>query len=265
MMCLAVRASAAEHDAKADAISGYPDATTTGVPAGITLKPSGSLVINTAGAVIEGLNITGSVVISAPNVTLKHCKVTSAGHNVVLIKPGITGVVVENCEISNQGAGGQGIAGQGTFLSNNIHDCADGIDVRGDNTLIQDNFIHSMRGTADSHFDGIQADGGFSNLRIEHNTVINEQGQTSAIMLDNYWGPIDNVTITNNLLIGGGYTVYLNEVAKGQPGGGPMTNVTLTNNRIRPGYWGALNLRSELGHAPIVSGNISIKTGASVP
>jgi hypothetical protein len=267
IMCLVIQtpAWAAERDATAIGIPAFPDATTTGVPAGVTLTPSGSLVIDTPGAVIEGLDIKGSVVIDALNVTLKNCKVTDGGNNVVLVKPGITGAVIKNCEIDNLSAGGQGIAGQGTFLGNNIHHCADGIDVRGDNTVIQDNFIHSMRGTADSHLDGIQADGGFSNLTIDHNTVINEQNQTSAVMLDNYWGPIDKVAITNNLLVGGGYTVYINEVAKGQAGGGPVTNVTFTNNHIRAGAWGALNVRSELGHAPIVSGNVSATTGRLSP
>jgi hypothetical protein len=267
IMCLAfqTQAWAAERDTRAASISAFPDATTTGVPAGVTLTPSGSLVIYTSGAVIEGLDIKGSVIINAPNVTLKNCKVADGGDNVVLVKPGITGAVVQNCEIDNLGAGGQGIAGQGTFLANNIHDCADGIDVRGDNTAIRDNFIHSMRGTADSHLDGIQADGGFSNLTIDHNTVINEQNQTSAVMLDNYWGPIDTVAITNNLLVGGGYTVYINEVAKGQAGGGPVTNVTFTNNRIGRGFWGTLDVRSELGHVPIVSGNVDTTTGRLLP
>jgi hypothetical protein len=263
IMCLVIQtpAWAAERDATAAGMPAFPDATTTGVPAGVTLTPSGSLVISTPGAVIEGLDIKGSVVIDAPNVTLKNCKVTDGGANVVLVKPGITGAVIKNCEIDNLSAGGQGIAGQGTFLGNNIQNAADGIDVRGDNTVIQDNYIHSMRGTADSHLDGIQADGGFSNLIINHNTVINEQNQTSAVMLDNYWGPIDKVAITNNLLVGGGYTVYINEVAKGQAHGGPVTNVTFTNNQLRAGAWGALNVRSELGHVPIVSGNVITTTG----
>jgi hypothetical protein len=267
IMCLAfqTQAWAAERDARAASISAFPDATTTGVPAGVTLTPSGSLVIDTSSAVIEGLDIKGSVIIDAPNVTLKNCKVTDSGNNVVLVKPGITGAVIKNCEIDNLSAGGQCIAGQGTFLGNNIHHCADGIDVRGDNTLIQGNYIHNMSGTSGSHLDGIQADGGFSNLTIDHNTVINEQGQTSAVMLDNYWGPIDKVAITNNLLVGGGYTVYINEVAKGQAGGGPVTNVTVTNNRIGRGFWGTLDVRSELGHVPIVSGNVDTTTGRLSP
>jgi hypothetical protein len=238
--------------------TGFPDATTAGVPAGVTLTPSGSIVINTPGAVIEGLNITGSVTINAANVTLKNCTISSSDYDAVLVKPGITGAVVQNCTIDCKDAGGQGIAGQGSFLNNNIQNAADGIDVRGDNTLIQGNYIHNMGGTSGSHLDGIQADGGFSNLTINDNTVINEQGQTSAVMLDNYWGPIDKVAITNNLLVGGDYAVYINEVSSGQPagGGGPVTNVTFTNNHLGAGTYGTLDLRTELGDQPTISGNI---------
>lgn len=243
----------------------FPDATSAGVPAGISLRQSGGLTVTTAGAMIEGLNIVGQVVINAPNVTLRNCKVTSNSFAVILIKDEISRTLIKNCEIDGQGAGGQGIAGQGTFVANNIHDCADGIDVRGNHTRIQDNFIHSMRGTENSHFDGIQADGKISDLIIEHNTVINEFAQTSALMLDNYWGPIDNVRIENNLLIGGGYTVYLNEVGKGQPGGGPMTNVVFVNNVLGKGRWGYWDLRSQLGNRPTLSGNLDRVSGRLLP
>ncbi len=245
--------------------TGFPDATNTGIPAGVTLKASGPLVINSPGAVIQGLDISGGVIINAPNVTLLNCKVTSGGYQVVLINKGITGAVVQNCEIDNQGGGGVGIAGQGTFTANNIHGCVDGIDVRGDNTVIQGNYIHGETGPAGAHFDSIQADGAFSNLTIQHNSIINEQGQTSAIMLDNYWGPIDQVKIDDNLLVGGGYTVYINEVAKGQPGGGTVTNVSFTNNVLGRGHYGYWDIRTELGNTPVVSGNKDKTTGAKLP
>ena len=247
-----------EENNLATAITGWADATNTGVQAGVTLTPyNGNLVINTPGAVISGLDIHGTVVINAPNVTLVNCKVTSSSFYVVQVASGVTGVTVQNCDIDGQSGGGQGIAGAGTFLNNDIRGCADGIGVGGDNTVIENNYIHDMKGTSGSHFDGIQADGGFSNLVIRHNTVINENIQTSAIMLDNYWGAIDNVTIDNNLLIGGGYTVYINEIASGQPGGGTVTDVSYTNNHIGGGYFGNLNLRMELGNTVVQSGNVN--------
>lgn len=238
--------------------TGFPDATNTGVLAGTTLKSSGPLVITTPGAVIQGLDISGGVVIKAPNVTLLNCKVSSSGYYAVQIDKGVQGVTVQNCTIDSQGGGGVGISGQGNFIANNIYGAADGINVWGDNTVIQDNYIHGMAGSSGSHFDSIQADGAFKNLTIEHNTVINEQGQTSAIMLDNYWGAIDNVKINNNLLVGGGYTVYINESAQGTAGTpGAVTNVSFTNNHIGPGTYGPLDLRTQLGHTPVMSNNVN--------
>lgn len=239
-------------------LSGYPNSTNTGVVKGVSLQRSDGLVIDTPGKVIENLEIVGQVVVNAPNVTIRNTRIVSNAFSVVLIRKGVAGVTIQNCEIDNQGAGGQGIAGQGTFIANNIYGVADGIDVRGDNTVIEGNYIHDMRGTSDSHFDGIQADGNFVNLTIRGNTVINEHSQTSAVMLDNYWGPIDRVVIENNLLIGGGYTVYINEMRSGQPGGGPVTNVSFINNRLGGWRWGPLDLRMQLGNKPKMSGNTNL-------
>jgi nitrous oxidase accessory protein NosD len=76
------------------------------LPAGVTLTPSGDLVITQAGAVISGLDIKGTVTIEAPNVTLENCKIESGGFFLVNIKAGVTGAVVQNCEINGLGTSG---------------------------------------------------------------------------------------------------------------------------------------------------------------
>ena len=53
---------------------GYPDATNTG-PTG-SLTPSGSINVTTDGKVLENLDITGQVRISADNVTIKNSRIT---------------------------------------------------------------------------------------------------------------------------------------------------------------------------------------------
>jgi hypothetical protein len=40
-----------------------------------------------------------------------------------------------------------------------------------------------------------------SNIAIHHNTVINSHGQTSAVMLSNYFGSVTNVIVDNNRLV----------------------------------------------------------------
>lgn len=241
--------------------SAWPDATNTGVPAGTVLTNSGSIPTTAAGQVIDAKNVTGMITVNHNNVTVKRCKVTGSNFYQINIAANVTGCIVEDCEIDNQSSGGQGINGQGTFRRNNIHHCSDGINVAGDNTLIEDNFIHHSSGTAASHIDAIQADGGFKNLTIRHNTIINENGQTAGIMLDNYWGPIDNVLIENNVVKGGGYTIYLNEANKTTD---KMTNVRVLNNRLGKGVWGYFDIRANAGFVPTLSGNVDYTTGAAV-
>jgi hypothetical protein len=214
----------------------YPDATNTGVPAGVALTPhSGDLVINTPGAVISGLNITGTVYINAPNVTLVNCKVTSDNYYVVDVKTGITGTVVQNCTIDGTGNGpvGQhGVGGAGTFIGNNIFNVKDGINVEGSNTVIKDNYIHDLN-TSDpvnTHFDGVFVDGGFNNVLISHNTVLGRD--TSCVFICNDFGPMDNVVVDRNLLLGqnnAASSIYVIEKA-GNPA--QITNVQVTNNVI---------------------------------
>ena len=55
----------------------FPDASNTGVPAGTVLTPSGGLTITTAGAVINAREITGQVVVNAPNVTIRNSRIRS--------------------------------------------------------------------------------------------------------------------------------------------------------------------------------------------
>ena len=121
--------------------------------------------------------------------------------------------------------------------------------------LIEANYIHDLSAPGAPHYDGIQIDGGESNIVIRGNTIINDHGQTSAVMIDNYFGPTNNVLVERNRLIGGGYTVY----SDGQFGGGPITGVSFVNNRMGIGQWGYALIRnntiSESGNVDDNSGN----------
>lgn len=221
----------------------FPNSTNTGVPSGVTLTPSGGLTVTKAGAVIEGLNITGPVIIEAPNVTLKNCKITFTGYWGVYIKPGVTGTIVQDNEINGTGTnneGSHGILGTGTFLRNDIYNVENGITLNGGDTTIRDNYIHDLKASGAPHYDGIEVDGGISNVTIEHNTVLNNHTQTSAVMIDNYFGPVSNVKVDNNYLVGGGYTVYVD----GQFNGGSISGVSVTNNYLEKGYYGHYLVRN---------------------
>jgi hypothetical protein len=226
------------------------------VPAGAALKPSGNLVISVPGAVVTNLDIVGSVEINAPDVTLMNSRARNAGFDVIRIKPGISGVTIHDCEIDGIGTGNDGsngIRGSGTFLRNNIQNVENGITLDGSAT-IRDNYIHDLRASGAAHYDGIQIDGGISNVTISHNSIINPHGQTSAVMIDNYFGAISNILVENNRLIGGGYTVY----ADGQFTDAAISGVAFINNRLGKGYWG---YHSFVRNAPVWRGNVDNATG----
>ncbi len=231
---------------------GWPDATNTGVPAGVTLTPSGDIVITQAGTVISGLDIHGTVTIDAPNVTLMNCKVTSPSFFIVNIAAGVTGAVVQNCEINGVGSGNDGscgINGHGTFIGNNIYNVENGINVTG-SSVIENNYIHGLQASGSPHYDGIQIDGGVSNISVSHNTVINDFGQTSAVIIDNFWGPTSNISVDNNLLVGGGYTVYDDAHFNSSP----ITGVSFTNNHLASGQYGTTDFN---GTNPTFTGNVN--------
>ncbi|MFB6420739.1 MULTISPECIES: right-handed parallel beta-helix repeat-containing protein [Bradyrhizobium] len=240
--------------------SEWPNATNTGVRPNVKLTRSGDVVADQAGATISGLDIEGRVHIKAPNVTLIDSKVTSGSFYIVRIEPGVTGAVIQNCEINGVGSGNDGsygIVGQGTFIANNIYNVENGIGVSGSDTLIQDNYIHDLVASGSPHYDGISIDGGNANIVIRHNTVINTHTQTSAVMIDNYFGPISNIQVDDNLLMGGGYTVY----SSAQFNGGTVEGVSFTKNRMGRGRWGYSSI---VKNVPLWRENVDNATGRTI-
>ena len=235
----------------------WPDAKNTGVPTGTSLIASGPIVVNTPGATISAMNVSGNITVNANNVTIQNSKITvSTNVGVIQIPAGVTKIVVRNCEINGVGSandGSDGINGQGTFIGNNIYNVENGLNIIGSST-IKDNYIHDLLASGSPHYDGIQIDGNVSNTTISHNTIINSYDQTSAVMIDNYFGPISDISVDNNVLIGGGYTVY----SDGRFNGGPIEGVSFTNNRMGKGQWGYRVFEKNL---PLWRGNTDRLTG----
>lgn len=224
------------------AAGAWPDASNTGCPPGITLTRQDSpYQINTPGVTVQSMDFRAPVYINANDVTLQNCKLTALDWVLVKIGQNVTGATVQNCTLNGlgtQNAGCNAIQGTGTFLKNNIFNVDNGIAIDGfAPTLIKDNYIHDLLagGAAEPHYDGIQIDGGgLSNITIEHNTIICDHDQTSAIMMSNYWGTLDRVTVNNNILAGGGYCIY----CTAQFGAAAITNIAITNNHFKRGKWG---------------------------
>ena len=239
---------------------GYPDATTTGVPAGTALTAfNGTLTLSTNGQVVSGLNITGNVVITASNVTLQRSRITGGDWNIIQVSGSATNVTIQDVEINGKGSveGANGIYGTATVLRTNIYGVENGI-VPDSNSVIRDNYIHGLMAPGSPHYDGIQIDGGRSNIKISHNYIdMHEWGQTSAVMIDNYFGSISNMAVDNNLLVGGGYTVY----SDGHFNSSVISGVSFTNNRFGTGQWGYADIN---GPQPVWTGNVDATSGAAL-
>jgi hypothetical protein len=239
-------------------LCGFPDVTNTGVPAGTTLTSSGSISVTTGGAVVDAKNVSGSIEVHASNVTIKRTKVTGGGIYPIRIFPGFSNVTVEDVEVDGDSSCGRSVQpdGSGTLLMlrMNVSGCEDGVQMSDNNTL-QDSYIHNLRFSSTSHNDGVQQNGGSSDV-VRHNTIFNPHNETSCVNFTTDFGGISNITIDHNLLSGGNYTVYSRSGGNGNP-----TGVKVTNNHF--GRWYVFGLLSADGSVS-ESGNVWDDTGAAV-
>ncbi|WP_407180101.1 right-handed parallel beta-helix repeat-containing protein [Bradyrhizobium sp. STM 3562] len=224
---------------------GYPDASNTGVPPDIALTSrqtdDGCLVVSNDNTVIDALHVTGCIDVEANNVTIQNSRVTATtgiwwAIKYGATKPNATGlkilhVTVESIPGQGPAADGgypYGISTQGTGSLevgySNISGFKDGIDVA--QGYIHDNWIHDLAKYADAHTQGIYvwaAPSGGS-LLIKHNTITDIiLDSTAAIFMKEGLG-IHDVTIQDNWLAGGSYTLY--------GGGADTTNIQVLDNRF---------------------------------
>ncbi|WP_172123509.1 MULTISPECIES: M10 family metallopeptidase C-terminal domain-containing protein [unclassified Devosia] len=229
-------------------LQGFPDADSTGVRSGVNLKQVGGFTVTEDNAVISGLDIRGTLTIEAKNVTIVDCRIVGNSYNGIISQR--NDVTVEHCDIVG---GTNGISGSGTFRYNDISQVDNGINVYSP-SVIEHNYIHDLEGGPDAHYDGIEINGGGGSAEqtiIRHNTIINDHGQTSAIMIDNYFGGVGNILIDNNYLTGGGYTIY----SDGRFTDEQISGVQITNNVLGEGQWGYYAF---FENRPQVSGNTEI-------
>jgi len=240
---------------------GYPDATNTGptttpmrsVPGDITsgpgwtYDPRGWITITGNGTVLEGLRINGiSVEVHASNVTIRNNEFTVTGENWgVALREGNNITITHNLMTGAAATGpNRGLVAIKDFGStgvtvdhNNIARMSTGIQM--DSGTITDNYIHDMGYKDGDHLNGFTSNSGTSRLVLNHNTIFNQYDQTDAISLFQDFGIQANRTITNNLIAGGGYTLYA-----GAGSQGTSHDITITGNRFtrtyypNSGHWG---------------------------
>jgi hypothetical protein len=268
---------------------GFPDATNTGVPAGMTLRavpgqlsggpgwhsaPDGSVQVTGDGTVLSGLSISGNLDISASNVTVSDVRVVTGGAFAVSMRH-TTGVIIENSVISglNGAAGRVGVAvddvygdSTGMVIANDdISNFKTGVQVS--TGLVTGNYIHGFGYVAGDHTNGIFDAGTTQPLMIYHNTILNSHGQTDAISLDATaaGSSVANKTVEDNLLAGGGYTIY-----GGASRHNRISGILIEDNRFSQAFYangGQYGPVAYLGHGAggVWSGNTWDTTGQTIP
>ncbi|MDE1834239.1 MAG: hypothetical protein KGH64_02785 [Candidatus Micrarchaeota archaeon] len=237
---------------------GYPDPAygNVGVPPGIVLTPALGSAISTPYTTISGLDIIGALEVNANNVTISDTRVTLpppgcgtqyvttsiCGAWVLVIESGAVGTVIENTELDNY----PNVAVQdavrdyspGPTLMNKVYThgtCSGWI---GSQIDIEDSYLLAdvKNGTTPCivgiHLENTYDGGSYSSstkLIFNHNTLLNPLGQTSTIFSKTDFSDLYTLTITNNLLAGGGYTLYGGGAGTGGSIKGP---VTVAGNRF---------------------------------
>jgi hypothetical protein len=230
------------------AACGYPDASSTNVGPGAacsSLKPSGGLTIGKAGTTVEGLDITGEVVVEASDVTLTHDCVSAdgggaSGSRAVRIEDGAKGTQIDYSDISGANSSSESVeeavstnyGDAGTVIDHdyifNCGECVHGSAILTNSYVTANASINPGQADED-HYEDIYYGGGGGPLVVDHDTLLNPHDQTAAVFVSVDFGDITTLTITDNLMAGGDYVLY----GGGSGGGGAVLGpVTVTGNRF---------------------------------
>lgn len=271
---------------------GYPDETNTGVPIdtvltdvpaqatsgqGWEVDPRGWISVSEDGAVIDAIRTNLSIDVSANNVIIRRSEITVGGDTWAIVTRNTKNVTIIDNTITAPATDGpnrllvgiKDINGESTglqVLSNDISHTATGVQI--DSGTIKDNYIHDLGYNEGDHVNGTTSNAGVSQLDIEHNTVFNQRSQTDAISLFQDFGPQSNRLIRDNLVAGGGYSIYggANEGKEAT-----ATNIRIVDNRISNrffaagGAFGPGNAFASSSAGNEWSGNVWDHDGSTVP
>ena len=248
-------------------LCGFPDATNTGwQPTGVVLKTvpgevsSGTgwswdardsmIRVTGTGAVLDGLDVNGSIAVLADNVTIKRSRIVSGDYYPIrYFDNDNTGLLIEDTEIAGTSPDVTSSVAFANYTARrvNMHGAADGFKADS-NVLIEDSYVHDLGIGADTHNDGLQSTGG-SGVTFRHSTCIISDGSNACFQLGD---DVSDILVTDSLLDGGGWVINM---------GDSGTNRVFTNNRF--GHSAAYGPIGS-GGSYTWSGNVWDDTGAVI-
>jgi len=239
------------------------------VSAGVALQDSACIRATRDGQVISGVHVKNcKISVEAKNVVIRDVKVTETDPDMwaIIVRDGAS-ATISNVEVAGNGQGTQSV--QYAILSQtnsrvtidraNLYNCADC--VQGENIVMTNSYIHALANPPGAHVDGFQCNS-YCGVTLRHNTIFNSWNQTAAIALFADFGTPRNSLIEDNLLAGGGYSIYGGTTA--------ATGIRIIDNRFAPlyypksGYWGPLAHFRAANSGNEWSGNVWDDTGAAI-
>ena len=222
----------------------------TGVQKGVVLKKQGGTTITKDNTVLENIEFSSSVQIKANNVKLNNVRILGSGAYGLKVVNGFKGISIDHAEITcpscregDVGQNGKAIyASNFTVKNSQLSKFGDGIYSEIGNALIESNIFYGNQRLSNSkgdsdHTDGIQMNSG-SNVTIRNNVFVTDfhkdYDMGSNFMIQNIFGPVNNILIEDNYLSGGNFTASIGNRDYGFPA---MTNVVVRNNTFAKDTW----------------------------
>jgi hypothetical protein len=229
---------------------GYPDATNTGVPAGTALaKQSQNITVGNSGTTIKDVALEGAISVEADNTKIEDSEITvdgtqtcgkSCGGRGIWIKPGVTGTLIKNVTCHGGAPTGENVT-QYCVMSNDSATTIEALhayyctECLAGPMNVSNSFIDETGAQIpEEHYEDIYYGGGSGPLVVNHNTMLNPNGQTAVVFASVDFGDQTTLSITNNLMAGGGYMLYGGVSGSGGKVLGP---VTVTGNRFSRKYY----------------------------
>ncbi len=229
----------------------------TGVPAGAKLTASGSIKVTQDGAVVELLDIKGTITVLANNVTIRKVRITTGDYYPIrYFDNDNTGLVVEDSEIIGTSGDVTSAIAFANYTARrlNIHGSADGLKADA-NVLIEGCWIHDLSNGQGEHNDCVQSTGG-KGVTIRHSVL--QGASNAAVQTGDLGGATEDLTITCSWLYGGGYTLNIRGTGATKP-----KNTKIINNRFgRDAGYGPWVIDDP---APTVTGNVYDDNNQPIP
>lgn len=199
-----------------------PDPGSTGLPPGLTLCPSGPVTITASGAVLDGWDVRGGIVVEAPGVVIRRSRVTGDGTVAYGVRTAGEGTVrIEDTTLTGDfpeaAVGDERWTAERIEIVGVTHDGAR----LGGGTRLRNSVVAAFAPAPGTEPDALVLRG--DDVTVEDNRV--EPGPAAGSAVRVAETPDGSAVIRGNVLGGGRYTVH--EDADG-PG-----DVRITGNRFR--------------------------------